>query len=88
MQFGRIHGIALIVLGVILIGLQFNLALASKNGPPQPVAPSSVTVQPHDDAHRFGPLAGIIGGVSLVAGIAVFATAHRRDEPAHEHQVK
>ena len=86
MQFGRIHGIALIVLGVILIGLQFNLALASKNEPSEPAQPSAVTVQPHP--HRFGPLAGIIGGVSLVAGIAVFATARRPDEPDIEHAVR
>ena len=86
MQFGRIHGIALIVLGVILIGLQFNLALANKNAPPPPVAPSAVTVE--QQPHRFGPLAGIVGVASLVGGIAVFATARRRDEPDAEHKVR
>jgi hypothetical protein len=87
MQFGKIHGIALIILGVILIGLQLNLALANRSNAPQAGQPSAVTVQPHD-SNRFGPLAGIIGTASLVAGIAVFATARRRDEPDPAHRVR
>jgi hypothetical protein len=87
MQFGRIHGVALIILGLILIGLQLNLAFANRSQVPQAGQPSAVTVQPHD-ANRFGPLAGVIGAASLVAGIAVFATARRRDEPDSAHRVR
>ena len=87
MQFGRIHGIALIILGIVLIGLQLNLAFANRNNIPEAGQPSAVTVPPHD-ANRFGPLAGIIGAASLVAGIAVFATARRRDEPDSAHRVR
>ena len=87
MQFGRIHGVALIILGLILIGLQLNLAFANRSQVPQVGQPSAVTVQPHD-ANRFGPLAGVIGAASLVAGIAVFVTARRRDEPDSAHRVR
>ena len=87
MQFGRIHGVALIILGLILIGLQLNLAFANRSQVPQAGQPSAVTVQPHD-ANRFGPLAGVIGAASLVAGIAVFVTARRRDEPDSAHRVR
>jgi hypothetical protein len=87
MQFGRIHGIALIILGVILIGLQLNLAFANRSQVPEPGQPSAASVPPHD-SNRFGPLAGIIGAASLVAGIAVLATARRRDEPDSAHRVR
>jgi hypothetical protein len=80
MQFGRIHGIALIILGVILIGVQLDFVLGSRESVPPRGRPSGVTVQPHD-LHRLGPLAGIIGTASMIAGIGVFATARRRDEP-------
>jgi hypothetical protein len=87
MQFGRIHGIALIILGFILIGLQLNLSLAGRSDVPQPSQPSAATVQAHD-SHRFGPFAGIIGTASLIAGITVFATARRREEPDPRHTVR
>ena len=87
MQFGRIHGIALIILGVILIGVQLDFALAGRENVPPRGQPSAVTVPPHD-VHRFGPLAGIIGSASLIAGIVVFASARRRDEPTPDRRVR
>lgn len=82
MQFGRIHGLALIILGVILIGFQFNLALSDKRD-----VSSEPGAAVQTRSNNFGPLAGIFGGVSLVAGIAVFATARRRDDPDAHHAV-
>jgi hypothetical protein len=87
MQFGKIHGIALIALGIVLIGLQLNLVLGSRGNVPPRGQPSAVTEQPRD-THRLGPLAGIMGAASLIAGIAVFATARRRDEPDSNRRVR
>jgi len=88
MQFGRIHGIALIVLGITLMGVQLNFMMAStnKNEVAQP-APSTVS-EPRRDTYRFNPLPGILGMWSLLTGVVVFATARRRDEPDPEHRVR
>jgi hypothetical protein len=84
MQFGRLHGIALIVLGLILIGLQLQFALSSNSGvSTEPTAVSAPTHMPH-----FGPWAGILGGTSLIVGIIVFKTGRRRDEPEANHAVR
>jgi hypothetical protein len=91
MQFGKVHGIALVVLGLILIGVQVSFAFAGKNmtGEPSPQSsPTSRSAPPPEPAHQFGPLAGILGAISLCGGIAIFATAHRRDEPPAQHAVK
>ena len=87
MQFGRIHGIALIILGMILIGVQLDFALASRENVPPRGQPSGVTAQPRDE-HRFGLLVGIVGTASLIAGIVVFASARRKDEPAPSRRVR
>jgi hypothetical protein len=88
MQFGRIHGIALIVLGIILIGVQLNFMMASTNkNEVAPAAPSTVS-EPPRDTHPFSALPGILGIGSLLAGVLVFATARRRDEPDPEHRVR
>jgi hypothetical protein len=87
MQFGKTQGIALIILGIILIGVQFKLGSGSPGNVPPRGQPSAVT-EPPRDVHRLGPLAAIIGTVSLVAGIAVFATSRRRDQPDSNRQVR
>jgi hypothetical protein len=87
MQFGKTQGIALIVLGIILIGVQFKLGSGSPGNVPPRGAPSAGTERPHD-AHRLGPFPAIIGTVSLVAGIAVFASSRRGDHPDANHQVR
>jgi hypothetical protein len=86
MQFGRIHGVALILLGFILIAFQFDLALTNKREAPSPYLDSRVAVQTHPS--RFGALPGIVGGLSVVAGFAVFFTARRRDDPDLKNAVK
>jgi hypothetical protein len=87
MQFGRIYGIALIILGVILIGVQLDFALGSRGNVPPRGQPSGASVQPHD-VHRLGPLDGIIGTASLIAGIAVFSSARRGDQPHPSRRVR
>jgi hypothetical protein len=63
MRFGKIYGIGLIVLGLVLCVLQF-VNYAAQVGP----------------THLTSSLPGIIGAGSLVAGIALFITARRKDE--------
>jgi len=87
MQFGRLHGIALAVLGLLLISVQIVFAFAGSTdiNPAAHPASSAVTAQ---QSHHLSPLAGIIGAASLVTGLAIFATARRRDEPEPQHAVK
>ena len=89
MQFGRIHGIALIVLGLLLIGVQIAFAFSGKDAvstSPHP-DPTSATIQ-EPQPHRLGLLVGIVGACSLLGGSLVFATARRRDEPPPHRAVK
>jgi Na+-transporting methylmalonyl-CoA/oxaloacetate decarboxylase gamma subunit len=90
MQFGRLHGIALAVLGLLLISVQVVFAFAGRTdiNPAAHPESSAVTAQQSQQSHHFGPLAGIIGAASLVTGLAIFATARRRDEPEPQHAVK
>jgi hypothetical protein len=89
MQFGRIHGIALVVLGLLLIGVQidFSFAGGSEVQTPSQPAPTATAIQ-QQQPNLFGPLAGILGVASLLGGAAIFATARRRDEPSPQHAVK
>lgn len=76
MQFGKIHGVALAVLGAILLGFQAMLYMTPKqvvSGPAESAIPKVV---------------GILGMASLIAGAAVFATGRRADEPEAKHAVK
>ena len=82
MQFGKISGLALIVLGILLCGLQFiQWTLPAK----APAPPDQSVTQPE---HKTTSLPGIIGAGSLVGGIVLLATARRKDEPEPKHAVK
>lgn len=74
-QLGKIHGFALIALGVILFGLQAMLYMTPK----QVVtgAPESPTTKV---GHETYPAPGILGLVCLTAGVAILATRRRADE--------
>jgi hypothetical protein len=83
MQFGKIHGVALALLGAILLCIQAILYMAPRQvvrGPTQSSLPNVET--------KTNPVVGILGVVSLVAGVAVFATGRRADEPEANHAVK
>jgi hypothetical protein len=83
MQFGRTHGIALAILGFILIGFQAVLYLTSNQVLPEPKQSSISTTKV-----KTNPFAGIIGMVLLVAGGAIVVTARRADEPEAKNAVK
>jgi hypothetical protein len=83
MQFGRIHGVALAVLGAILLGVQAMLYLTS----PKVLNGTNASSVPAIE-RKTSPVAGILGLGSLIAGVAIFATRRRADEPEAKHAVK
>jgi hypothetical protein len=80
MQFGKIHGIALAILGIVLLGIQTV----------QYMTPTNVMSGPTGSQtnHAVSPLIGIVGLISLLVGAIVVATASRRDEPDRKNAVK
>jgi hypothetical protein len=83
MQFGRIYGIGLIVLGILLCTLQVIRYMS----PAKELAPQTEPRTAKTE-HVTSSLPGIIGAGSLVAGIALFMTARRKDEPDPKHAVR
>lgn len=75
MQFGRIHGIALAILGIVLLGIQTVYYMMPTNVTSGPTAVSRTA------HHAVNPLFGIVGLISLLVGVAIVLTANRRDEP-------
>lgn len=82
MQFGRIHGIALAILGIGLLGIQTVYYMMPTNAVTDPTALSQTA------HHAVNPLIGIIGLVLLLVGVAIVATANRRDETDRKNAVK
>ncbi len=82
MQFGKIHGIALAILGIILLGVQTAFYMMPTN------AITDRTALSQTAHHAVNPLIGIIGLVLLLVGVAIIATASRRDEPDRKNAVK
>jgi len=81
MQFGRFHGIALITLGVMLLGLQTMLYMTTKQvvtGPPEFLTTKL--------EHETYPVPGIIA--SLMASVAILATRRRAEEPVAKNAVE
>ena len=73
MQFGKIHGVALLVLGAMLLCIQAMLYFMAKE-----VSRSAIETSIVKEEHKTNPMAGIVGMVSLIAGIAIFV-GYRRD---------
>jgi hypothetical protein len=74
-ELGKIHGFALIALGVMLFGLQAMLYMTPKQvvtGPPE--SPTTKV------GHETYPAPGIIGLVCLTAGVVILVTRRRADE--------
>ncbi len=82
MQFGKVHGIALAILGIILLGVQTAFYVMPTN---VISGPTGVSQTAH---HAVHPLFGIVGLISLLVGVAIVATANRRDEPDRKNAVK
>jgi hypothetical protein len=82
MQFGRIHGISLAILGIVLLGIQTAYYMM----PTKVISgPTAVSRTAH---HTVNPLFGIVGLISLLVGAAIVLTASRRDEPDRKNAVK
>jgi hypothetical protein len=83
MQFGRLHGLALAVLGVLLVGFQIMLFMTPKkvvNGGTDSSVPKV--------ERKSIPSAGILGALSLFAGVVIMATRRRADEPEPKNAIK
>src|SRR5260370_20949520 len=78
MQFGRIYGIGLTILGIVLCVLQFVMYMTPRQKEVNPAQTETRTVTKTEPGTSSLP--GIIGAGSLVAGIALFVTARRKDE--------
>jgi hypothetical protein len=83
MQFGRFHGIALMTLGVMLLGLQTMLCMTTKQ-----VVTGSPGFSTTKLEHETYPVPGILGLVSLMASVAIVATRWRAEEPEAKNAVK
>jgi hypothetical protein len=83
MQFGKMHGVALAVLGFILLGIQGMLYMPTGKVPTGGTASSSPVVE-----HKTNPVAGILGVAFLLVGAAIFSTRRQADEPEAKHAVK
>lgn len=88
MQFGRLTGAGIAVLGALLLLLQFGFFLNSSR-------PLNRPTEEHRDSRehdwligRMHQLPGILGTVLLVSGVAVFFLARMEDEPPQEKAVK
>ncbi len=77
MRFGRVYGVGLIVLGLVLLVSQFvhYMTPLKELGPTQTETRTVKNTQ-----HLTSSWPGFIGAGSLVAGIALFITARRRDD--------
>jgi hypothetical protein len=81
MQCGKIHGVALA--GAILLLLQALLYMTAREVDTGE-GRSAITT----DEHKTNPVAGILGIASLVAGISIFSTARRADQPEANDAVR
>jgi nitrate reductase gamma subunit len=83
MQFGKLHGLALAILGAILLGFQAMLSITPNNLTSGATESSTVKVE-----HRTIPVAGILGVVCFIAGVGIFVTRRKADEPEKKYAVK
>jgi hypothetical protein len=73
-------GLGLITLGILLLGAQLVLYLGAKNVYPPPDS-GEVHIAPPVQTH-LNPLPGILGAVTLIAGLTLFAkNPHEADDP-------
>jgi uncharacterized membrane protein len=83
MQFGKIHGIALFVLGLILVLVQAVISLSPRKEVASPARDTTPTVE-----SKMELVPGIFGGIFLLGGIWIVFTSRRSDEPPAERAVK
>jgi hypothetical protein len=81
MQFGRLMGGSLMLLGILLVAIQLTLGFGQKKE----------GTSPHDPgigSPRDLPIPVFLGAALLIGGAVTFAMARRRDEPDPQHAVK
>jgi hypothetical protein len=85
LQFGKFHGLLLLILGIALLLLQayFSLSAGPSRNSPGGTDANPVAAEPH----RF-PMSGFLGGVFVIIGPVIYFAARRRDEPQPKHAVK
>jgi hypothetical protein len=84
MQFGKFQGAVLLGLGVLLILLQIFFYHPLTTSPPPVGENPTASLR----SKQTSSLAGILGGICVLAGGAIFFTAQRRDEPHPKNAVK
>lgn len=82
MQFGKLVGTLLIVLGIVLISIQVWTSISSSQPHPEQV-PAQVP-----QSSGVGHIPGIIGGIVAIAGAAIFVSSRRKDQDRPVHPVK
>jgi hypothetical protein len=80
-RFTVIHGLALAILGVVLLGLQAFSFMA----PAKVISGITEAARPKVE-QRTDPAAGIVGVISLIAGVGIFVT-RKADEPEAKNAV-
>ena len=83
MQFGKITGIGLFVLGFILALVQFVIVTGARRDEGKDVRDTTPTVE-----SKLSYAPGVIGGLFLLGGVWVIYTSRRADEPPAERAVK
>jgi hypothetical protein len=83
MQFGKITGIGLFVLGLFLALVQFVIITGARRDEGRDVRDTTPTVE-----SKLSYAPGVIGGLFLLGGIWVIYTSRRPDEPPAERAVK
>ena len=83
MQFGRIHGIAMFALGIVLVLVQAVISLSPSKGTETPARDTTSTVE---SKMSYAP--GVIGGIFLLGGIWIVYSSRRTDEPPADLAVK
>jgi hypothetical protein len=86
MHFGRTYGTGLMIPGIVLLAFQFVHYMAPPKREIGPDQTETRTVR--NTQHVTSSLPGIVGAGSLVAGIALFITARRKDEPDSKYKVE
>jgi len=91
MQFGRLTGAGIAVLGTLLLLLQFGFFLNSNRSGIRRAEERrdfSVHDRPEARVHRVPLLPGIPGAVLVLGGVAVFFLSRMEDEPDRKNAIK